>query len=77
MKSSFSCSARANSNVMCGWNVITNRNVRTVAHATITLHSASPYLEQADCIFCQFNLSNFGVVAEVIDNRTKPASITH
>ena len=61
----------------CGCYVVTNRNGRTVAHATVTLHSASPYLEQADSIFCQFNPSNFGVVAEVIDIRTKPASITH
>ena len=51
----------------CGCYVVTNRNGRTVAHATVTLHSASPYLEQADSIFCQFNTSNFGVVAE--DNR--------
>ena len=41
------------------------------------LDSSSPYLQQADSLFCQFNPSNYGVIAEVRDAKTRPATITH
>ena len=41
------------------------------------LDSSSPYLQQADSLFCQFNPSNYGVIAEVRDAKTRQATITH
>ena len=61
----------------CGRFFVLGEEGVPVAHATITLHWSSAYLQDHDSRVCQYNPSQLGAVAEVYDTRTRPATMSH